>query len=74
MVTFHFKRRTEERVEFYHILGIFSKHCNKWFIHWDEDKVEPDVSSKMAKVAVRMVEKVQSDICVTFLVSRIVLE
>jgi hypothetical protein len=32
LVSFHVKRGTQKCIEFYCILGIFSKHYCKWFI------------------------------------------
>jgi hypothetical protein len=37
--------------------GIFSKHYNKWYLHWDEEKVPFVFGSKKFKVMARMVAK-----------------
>ncbi len=44
-------------MEYYRVLAFFSKHYNKWFLHWDEDKVLFDKSSKKFKVLATMVKK-----------------
>jgi hypothetical protein len=44
-------------LEYYHVLALFSKHYNKWFLHWDEDKEFFDKGSKKFKVLARMVKK-----------------
>ena len=49
LVAFHVKRGAQMSVLFYCILGIFSKHYNKWFILWDEDKVEVDNPQRILK-------------------------
>jgi hypothetical protein len=33
-------------IEYYQVLGLFSKHHNKWFLHWDDDKIEFKSASK----------------------------
>jgi hypothetical protein len=44
-------------LEYYCGLALFSKHYNKWFLHWDENKVFFDKGSKKFKVLARMVKK-----------------
>ena len=38
------------------MLGIFSKHKNKWFIHWDYDELENKPNSMQFKILARMVK------------------
>jgi hypothetical protein len=42
-------------IEYYRVLAIFSKHYNKWYLHWDEEKVGYIIGSKKFKVMARMV-------------------
>ena len=39
------------------VLALFSKHYNKWFLHWDGDEVLFEKGSKKFKVLARMVKK-----------------
>jgi hypothetical protein len=41
----------------YRVLAIFSKHYNKWFLHWDQDEVLFEKGSKKFKVFARMVKQ-----------------
>ncbi len=41
----------------YRVLAIFSKHYNKWYVHWDSDRVLFETGSKKYKVLARMVVK-----------------
>jgi hypothetical protein len=56
LVKFRVKRGKKESVECFRVLGIFSKHYNKWFIHWDSDQVEYQPNSKKFKILARMVK------------------
>ena len=56
MVKFRVKRGKKESVQFFRVLGIFSKHHNKWFIHWDSDQVEYRPNSNKFKIIARMVK------------------
>jgi hypothetical protein len=51
------KRGNTTTVEYYRVLALFSKHYNKWFLHWDDDKVLFDKGWKSFKVLARMVKK-----------------
>ncbi len=44
-------------MEHYHVLCLFSKHSNKWFIHWDNDHVPLHGKPNKYKVLVRMLGK-----------------
>lgn len=57
LITVKAKRGKTESIEYYRVLGIFSKHYNKWYLHWDDDKVTYDNNSKQYKILARMVEK-----------------
>lgn len=57
LITVKAKRGKTESIEYYRVLGIFSKHYNKWYLHWDEDKVAFVRNSKQYKILARMVEK-----------------
>ncbi len=37
-------------LEHYRVLAIFSKHYNKWLVHWDQDSVVYQEGSKKFKV------------------------
>jgi len=39
LVTMKYNRGKSVTTEHYRVLGIFSKHYNKWFVHWDSDRV-----------------------------------
>eukprot|EP00956_Cyclotella_meneghiniana_P031379 scaffold82280_cov71-Cyclotella_meneghiniana.AAC.1 len=56
LVKFRATRGKNESVECYRVLAIFSKHYNKWFIHWDSDQVEYIHNSKKYKILARMVK------------------
>ena len=56
LVKFRATRGKNESVEYYRVLAIFSKHYNKWFIHWDSDQVEYIHNSKKYKILARMVK------------------
>eukprot|EP00956_Cyclotella_meneghiniana_P011701 scaffold16470_cov61-Cyclotella_meneghiniana.AAC.12 len=56
LVKFRASRGKNESVEYYRVLAIFSKHYNKWFIHWDSDQVEYIHNSKKYKILARMVK------------------
>jgi hypothetical protein len=56
LVKFRVKRGKKESVQFFRVLGIFSKHYNKWFIHWDSDQVEYRPNSNKFKIIARMVK------------------
>lgn len=56
LVKFRATRGRDESVEYYRVLAIFSKHYNKWFIHWDSDQVEYVHNSKKYKILARMVK------------------
>jgi len=43
------KRGKTVSSEYYRVLGIYSKHYNKWFVHWDGDRVEFKSELKYAK-------------------------
>jgi hypothetical protein len=49
------KRGNSESIEYYRVLAIFSKSYNKWYLHWDEDKVLYESNSKKYKILARMV-------------------
>ena len=51
------KRGKAESTESYRVLAIFSKHYNKWYVHWDSDRVLFEPGSKKYKVLARMVAK-----------------
>ncbi|KAL9188604.1 hypothetical protein ACHAXT_006982 [Thalassiosira profunda] len=57
IVTMKCKRGKSESVASYRVLAIFSKHYNKWYVHWDSDRVLFEPGSKKYKVLARMVEK-----------------
>jgi hypothetical protein len=57
LITLNAKRGKTVSVEYYRVLGIFSKHYNKWYLHWDEEKVPFVFGSKKFKVMARMVAK-----------------
>jgi hypothetical protein len=42
-------------IEYYRVLAIFSKRYNKWYLHWDEEKVGYIIGSMKFKVMARMV-------------------
>ncbi len=42
-------------LEHYRVLAIFSKHYNKWLVHWDQDSVVYQKGSKKFEVLGRMV-------------------
>jgi hypothetical protein len=44
-------------LEHFRVLAIFSKHYNKWLVHWDQDSVVYQEGSKNFKVLGRMVVK-----------------
>jgi hypothetical protein len=56
LVKFRATRGKNESIEYYRVLAIFSKHYNKWFIHWDSDRVEYIHNSKKYKILARMVK------------------
>jgi len=56
LVKFRVKRGKNESVEHFRVLAIFSKHYNKWFIHWESDSVEYVHNSKKFKILARMVK------------------
>ncbi len=33
-------------IEYYQVLGLFDKHHNKWFLPWDDDRIEFKSASK----------------------------
>jgi hypothetical protein len=50
LITLNAKRGKTVSVEYYRVLGIFSKHYNKWYLHWDEEKVPFVFGSKKFNV------------------------
>ena len=56
LVKFHAKRGKRESIEYYRVIGIFSKHYIKWFLDWDFDKVLYKHDSKKYKILARMVK------------------
>ena len=60
LVTLKYKqggRNGQETVQYYRVLGIFSKHYNKWFVELDHKKIKFAPGSKKYKLLVRMMEK-----------------
>jgi hypothetical protein len=57
LITLSVTQGNTTTLEYYRVLALFSKHYNKWFLHWDEDKVLFDKGSKKIKVLARMVKK-----------------
>ena len=55
-MTYRVKRGKTEILEYYHVLAIFSKHYNKWFLHWDDEVLFEKGSTKF-KILARMVVK-----------------
>ena len=56
LVTYRVKRGKTESLEYYRVLAIFSKHYNKWFLHWDDEVLFEKGSTKF-KILARMVVK-----------------
>lgn len=57
LITFKCIRGKSESIEYYRVLGIFSKHYNKWFLHWDSDSVLYKKDSKKYKIMAWMVQR-----------------
>jgi hypothetical protein len=57
LITLSVTRGKTTTLEHYHVLAIFSKHYNKWLVHWDQDSVVYQEGSKKFKVLERMVVK-----------------
>ena len=55
-MSYRVKRGKTESLEYYHVLAIFSKHYNKWFLHWDDEVLFEKGSTKF-KILARMVVK-----------------
>ena len=56
------KRGRVVTVEWFCVLCLFSKHYNKWYVHWENDRVPFTQDSKHYKVMMRMVEREGNDI------------
>jgi hypothetical protein len=56
LVSYRVKRGQNESLEYYRVLAIFSKHYNKWFLHWDDEVLFEKGSTKY-KILARMVVK-----------------
>jgi hypothetical protein len=46
-----------QTMEHYRVLCLFSKYNNKWFVHWDDERVVFSPGLKKYKMLVRMVSK-----------------
>jgi hypothetical protein len=57
LVRFRVKRGSTETIEYFRVLGLFSKHYGKWHLHWDDGEVEFNGESKKYKLICRMVGK-----------------
>jgi hypothetical protein len=57
LVTVHVTRGSNTTLEHYRVLALYSKHYNKWYLHWDDDKVKFERGSKKFKILGRMVIK-----------------
>jgi hypothetical protein len=57
LVTINVTRGTCTSLEHYRVLALYSKHYNKWYLHWDDDKVLFERESKKFKVLGQMVVK-----------------
>jgi hypothetical protein len=56
-VTVHVTRGSNTTLEHYCVLALYSKHYNKWYLHWDDDKVKFERGSKKFKILGRTVIK-----------------
>ena len=55
-----YKQGKSVSIASYQVLTIFSKHYNKWYVHWGSDHVLFEPDSKKYKVLMRMVVKEDS--------------
>ena len=57
IITMKCKQGSTESIEYYGVLGIFSKYYNKWFVHIDSDKIMWNKYCKKYKVLARLIQK-----------------
>ncbi len=57
LITLSVTRGKTTTLEHYRVLAIFSKHYNKWLVHWDQDSVVYQDGSKKFNVLGMMVVK-----------------
>ena len=57
LVTLNCQRGGTISVEYYRVLALFSKHYNKWFVHWDSNCILFQRGSKKYKFLFRKVER-----------------